>query len=194
MKIKKTSAKIPAKNAFNFLNIKKAQIKSILNTVFGYHILSRKILFAGFPFFQIKKLKKLKKKQEHYFIHPSTWVNGLLTNFYASFYTQLKKKKVFFKTDFKRKTHLIVNLNKTEENKTIAQESEIIKLPVIFLNAKETNKKDNNKLFNMEHLFFFLTLKAILKKKRLKIPKKIEYKKPYKKSWYNKKNRYNKKK
>lgn len=155
-----------------------AQIKKVLNIIYQYHIRNKKIMFVNVPFFIIKNMAKIKKKINHLFIPENIWINGLITNQSACFYSLfLKKKKnpnIKFFLKFKNKSDLIVNFNAKNTNiENLIKESYNQTIPSIsfnndkYFNLHKPTYSIKKSFLDLENniIFFFSILKAIFKKK-----------------------------
>ena len=67
------------------------KFKNVLNIIFKFHLVNKKILFVGTPLQLNKQLKKLFKKAHHLILPEKIWFNGVLTNSKSIFRFLFKK-------------------------------------------------------------------------------------------------------
>jgi ribosomal protein S2 len=85
----KVKKKIQKKKHDDVNNIKteytELYLKNVLQIIYKYHNINKKILFIGIPVSFQKKLSKILKKPRHIVIPQSIWINGVLSNRFAIF-------------------------------------------------------------------------------------------------------------
>jgi ribosomal protein S4 len=184
--------KIQKNNHDDVLNIKteliELHLKRSLQVIYKYHMNHKKILFIGIPQNFQKKFSKILKNTKHVALPQSIWVNGILSNRYATFrYLYLKRRKnikkknwlqnkiIYFLISVIKQPDLIVIFNPNLE-KNALNETYKLKLPIV---ALENNLYFNTKFFykvpgNFQHIYkktqhaIFLILASILKKSSYK--------------------------
>ena len=194
------------------------RLKIVLNVIYKFHAANKKILFIGTPLKLDEHIKQFLKITKHSYIAESVWINGILTNpkslFKYIFKEQLNNQNFKISRslfNLKKPVNLIVILN---ENTNIKVVNEFItkRLPIISLNC-DLNVLNSliyripgNFYFTKKEIrnnFFYLLLKATLKKAELFRKKKIKFdfkqkiknkKKKWVKKYNNKKNAFFKKK
>jgi ribosomal protein S2 len=161
-------------------------LKNVLQIIYKYHNINKKILFIGIPVSFQKKLSKILKKTRHIAIPQSIWINGVLSNRFAIFRQLYKKrlknierKKMHNKTiDFLfsvvRRPDLVVIFNPNLEQNAL-NETYKLKIPIITLNnnlyfdTKSSYQVPGNFKTTYKkkvHTIYFVLI-SILKKKRI---------------------------
>ena len=171
-------------------------LKKILKILFLFHKKNKKILFLGSN--NSKFSRKINKKTEHFSITNNIKMRTTIFN-------ELKPNKDFKYSllKLKKKPHLIVVLNNTDNYSILMNESFNLKIPIIILNQSSFSKENKliyhdsaNFEFLIENTTFFLKcLKFLFKKpdqfKKLKLivvkrkrkhlfKKSAQFKKPFK--------------
>jgi ribosomal protein S2 len=179
------------------------QLKRSLQIIYKYHMNQKKILFIGIPQNFQKKFSKILKNSKHIAIPQSIWINGILSNRFAtlrSLYLKrqknikkknwLQNKIIYFLISVIKQPDLIVIFNPSVE-KIALRETYKLRLPII---ALDSNLYFNNTKFfytvpgNFQQIYkkpqhtIFIIIAAILKKAPFKYIFKTT-KKYIKKKW-----------
>lgn len=179
-----------SKQNLDYLLLKNVEtrLKKILHLIYKFHVTNKKILFIGTPLNLSYEIKQLLKNKKHDFIPESVWMNGIVTNFKASFKHLLRQhatsnenaSKLLF--NLKGQVDLIVILHE-EFNMMALRESSMKRVPIIALNSNSesiihltTYRTSGNYIFNKKNIrnnLFFLLLKSLLIKAERLRKKKI---------------------
>ena len=161
-KVNKTNYR-SVKYYFNQFILQKIYLKSILNIIFYYNLMNKKIIFLGNFYLYYKKLLNLFKQTNHFFIPTFLYKSDFLTNKVAFYrylkFNKFKNKNFILNLLIKNPFDLIVILNRIPNNFNVKTFFKL-NIPVVslYVNLK---KLYNIKFSNLFILFLSLILNKI---------------------------------